>query len=711
VVKSEAFQAEFNAGNFAQALKLALAEAVELKITTTVVSTQDNGSALVSTPGSDRLYTRFNIVDSEIENEIGSGFLAQEPYNKLLAFHLSQADQVPHLIHKHLQLLGQLSEAISSLEATPDILEAAPDLELMELDTARLTPSAPLESESASDELLESFAVVEMSLPEEQVSSLLEDVALLETLSEFSAIEPQSELSSEDALDVDLFAAQTVSEELIVVTDDVETDDVASEDDEILVLLEDTDSAQDLVADIVSTLELDSSDLTEGEEEQSFEDAASLGPPQFLDDTVESSTLEGSLDDDLAAILSLDTSDESDLVSSESDLDSSLVLTDDTESVEELADDLMAALELDSTSDFQEPFEESDVSSLDLSLLDTPSETISVDSLDDALFDPFASPAEVDLPEGAPAEERASLSSVNDPWTTSEDEAIAPLASEPGIAEFDLSDLDLSDLDLSTSEPVESETTSVDDNDPFQSVFQPVVPELSDLPDPTENPPSDPTEPTADALADLDLSELLAGAEEPDAESPEGLQDALDAWLNLEIDEETEPTAEELTLSSLQSPNLSDDPFQASDDPFQTSDVQFSDVQLSDESYSAPTGIPSSFTETEQDAPEEFSSLDQALSGYEAAAQKTVDDLFNEAFGETDSTDSSDDMFVAFFDATVDPDLDEVNPFGNFSLETLGSDAAGDRSVESHTTSNGSDPDAVDENWSNFPPPPPHSSV
>ena len=944
---------ELSAGDLAQALKVALTEATELQITTTVVPT--DGDSVDATKPSDRLYTRLNIVDSEIENEIGRAFVNGGPYAKLLEFHLSQASQAPQMVHQKLKILEQLSDALAAMQtAGIPLTEQTAGTVVADAEPIAAVGTAPVaapihEAFTVSDEFVDRMALLaadqplmvtqpsaaeplhddfvlqepsDIGIAETEAivtpSVFAEEPASLEALPDLdlfgdqligdqgtpdSEAEPTAEFSTEPSTDVapdlDLFDSQLdLPDELPLATDE----DVAP------ILVDDTESMAELADDIVSTLHLE--EQTDDEVEEPLQSLEDVPPdePEALDD---------SLDEDLAAILSLDTSDESDLnplaelsSSEPAEEEPSLLLVDDvgdTESVEELADDLAIALTLETPSesetlseDLAAAFDETDetsLESLEAALADTfessfendlssetgsPSETeepslfgdgldmpsfssfeseelsfdlgaVSEPSMDldlgaiaepssdldfdtisepsaeldlgttaepptefdfDTLTEPSAEldlgtiadpsrdldfnaitepPTEFDFDTIAEPSAELDLGTIAEPSLDLDFDAIAEAApefdfdaiSEPSaeldlgttaesLAEFDFdtltepsAELDLgaiaepsNDLDLdaiaetptefnfdAVTEPTDefdlgaiaepsgeldlesaldssdldlgAITEPADEFDfgagaepsaeldlgaiaepsgelDFGEISDPFSPESSqslESDSPTVEPPT--SDVAADSLADVDLSDLLSEAEEPEPESPEGLQDALDAWLNLDLDNSEEPTAEELTMPSLQPSTPPDDPFQA----------------LS-ESYAPPAVSPSPFAAGVPDEAVQPSALDRTLSGYEEAAQKTVDELFDEAFGETES---SDEMFVTFFDATSDPTLDDVNPFGQFSLETLNVSASSGNAARNHSsgsvpgTQSGSDnPD--EEDRPNLPPPPPYSN-
>jgi hypothetical protein len=128
---SEEFKREFKAGNFDRALKLALTEAIELKITTWVMPADADGFDRheQAKPG-DRMYTRINIIDGDIENEIGSRFLNGGPYSELREFHLDQVKQGRNIINRNLQNLQKLFNAFAAVmngEAASDAANQVED--------------------------------------------------------------------------------------------------------------------------------------------------------------------------------------------------------------------------------------------------------------------------------------------------------------------------------------------------------------------------------------------------------------------------------------------------------------------------------------------------------------------------------------------------------------------------------------------------------
>ncbi|MBZ8181842.1 hypothetical protein, partial [Oscillatoria salina] len=82
-----------------------MSQAIELKITTWVSSAKD--TAIAPQPGK-RLQTRINLVDGDIENEIGDRFIGTGPYRELRQFHSQQVAFANQTIQGNLQSLQQL---------------------------------------------------------------------------------------------------------------------------------------------------------------------------------------------------------------------------------------------------------------------------------------------------------------------------------------------------------------------------------------------------------------------------------------------------------------------------------------------------------------------------------------------------------------------------------------------------------------------------
>lgn len=112
---SDKFKNELQNNNFVGALKTALSEAIELKIVTWVVPADQDGlgqdTPENALPGH-LMRTRINLVNGDIDNEIGSHFVGSGPYTELRQFHLEQVQKGQDTIQKNLTNLKQLFEIL-----------------------------------------------------------------------------------------------------------------------------------------------------------------------------------------------------------------------------------------------------------------------------------------------------------------------------------------------------------------------------------------------------------------------------------------------------------------------------------------------------------------------------------------------------------------------------------------------------------------------
>lgn len=114
---SNDFKQQLKAGKIVEALTLALSEAIELEITTWVSSAESENSTPLNPdqpqPGH-RMRTRINIVDGDIENEMGSLFIGSGPYAELQQFHLEQVQESRQIIQQNLDNLQQLFNVLTT---------------------------------------------------------------------------------------------------------------------------------------------------------------------------------------------------------------------------------------------------------------------------------------------------------------------------------------------------------------------------------------------------------------------------------------------------------------------------------------------------------------------------------------------------------------------------------------------------------------------
>ncbi len=107
---SQDFRDKLEKNNIAEALQMALSEAIELKIVTWVSDSDLPGAqnSVDDAPPCNVMRSRINIVDGDIETEIGSKFLGNGPYAELKDFHMKQVGEGRTIIRQNLDSLKDL---------------------------------------------------------------------------------------------------------------------------------------------------------------------------------------------------------------------------------------------------------------------------------------------------------------------------------------------------------------------------------------------------------------------------------------------------------------------------------------------------------------------------------------------------------------------------------------------------------------------------
>lgn len=217
MASSDDFKAQLKAGNIPEALALALSEAVELKFTTWV-PTEEDVETSVAKPGH-RLRTRINMIEGEVEHEVGEEFIGNGRYRELKQFHLEQVAGGSQLIENNLKSLQKLFEVLVALrypDTTPPLIE--PESLNRE---SQLLPSV--------EEITEAKPVVE---PTEGVT----DAIVTPDLVTEEDITPEPSSASE--LPVSSFIPSTENDPVLVEDTDEEEDEDDDWDDSVLDLLE-----------------------------------------------------------------------------------------------------------------------------------------------------------------------------------------------------------------------------------------------------------------------------------------------------------------------------------------------------------------------------------------------------------------------------------------------------------------------------------------
>ena len=128
----EEFKAKVQAGEMFDALAIAMSEAIELNITTSVVSSEQDRLEENSQPGY-RMRTRINLVDGEVDNEIGREFASNPAYAELQKLHLEQVQQGREILLNNLASLQSMFAMLNNTQsAMSEIPEKSKDKSLPE---------------------------------------------------------------------------------------------------------------------------------------------------------------------------------------------------------------------------------------------------------------------------------------------------------------------------------------------------------------------------------------------------------------------------------------------------------------------------------------------------------------------------------------------------------------------------------------------------
>ncbi|PSO58895.1 MAG: hypothetical protein BRC47_08380 [Cyanobacteria bacterium QS_7_48_42] len=114
---SDEFKAQLQAGKITDALTLALSEAIELEITTWVSTDESDNQSDEKPTSGHCLRTRMNIVDGNVDNEVGSEYFGSGPYAELQNFHLEQVKEGRQIVQKNLESLQQMFAVLSKMRS------------------------------------------------------------------------------------------------------------------------------------------------------------------------------------------------------------------------------------------------------------------------------------------------------------------------------------------------------------------------------------------------------------------------------------------------------------------------------------------------------------------------------------------------------------------------------------------------------------------
>lgn len=96
--------------NFGDALVEIFSDLVELEIVTWVAHEGD-----VTHKAGNRLKTRINLIDGDIENELGADFLQGSPYAELRSFHETQVEKGSETIANNLKTLVDIGQKVTEM--------------------------------------------------------------------------------------------------------------------------------------------------------------------------------------------------------------------------------------------------------------------------------------------------------------------------------------------------------------------------------------------------------------------------------------------------------------------------------------------------------------------------------------------------------------------------------------------------------------------
>ncbi len=246
MASSDDFKAKLKAGNITEALVTALSEAAELKFTTWVPS-EDDTEATEAKPGH-RLRTRINLIEGEVEHEVGDEFIGNGRYRELKQFHLEQVAEGSKLIQNNLKSLQKLFEVLVALrypEAEPPVIAPESlDLESQLLPPVQDATDTGLVIESEEEVVTDSVVSLD-TLTEETTSDtgwggipssvvVTDAIATPDSLTE-ETLSPEQSLPSDE---VSSSLTETTQNAPLLEEETDEEDDEDDWDDSVLDLLE-----------------------------------------------------------------------------------------------------------------------------------------------------------------------------------------------------------------------------------------------------------------------------------------------------------------------------------------------------------------------------------------------------------------------------------------------------------------------------------------
>lgn len=321
MASSDNFRKQLKAGNITEALALALSQAVELKITTWVASGSDEVEAEQAQPGH-RLRTCINLIEGDIENEIGDQFIANGPYKELRQFHLEQVAEGHRIIQSNLKTVQKLFEVLLATRystATSPVIE--PEFPGVE---SQLLP--PVEDRTPADFVVEPHELIEEA-PVVSPDAGIDDWTAAELVIEPPPVVEEPEISSEIAVEEVIGAEVFVESQESVVEEAV--DSLAPVEEDVFLAPpespEDIRDAQAIASPSPEELDLEPDDDVWDDSVLELLESIPVEPPP----TSEASDLEQQVDEDWGWIDSDEQKQEPETSDTQTDEDWGILTLDD----------------------------------------------------------------------------------------------------------------------------------------------------------------------------------------------------------------------------------------------------------------------------------------------------------------------------------------------------------------------------------------------
>jgi hypothetical protein len=314
---SNEFKAKIKAGNVKEALEMALAEAVELKVTTWVAQ-ESNGSESEETGASpnQKLETRINLLNNEIATEIGEQFVDGGAYSQLKAFHQEQVNQSHRLIQNNINCLQRLLSLWGRLD--PQIAASLPVLE-----ESAIPQNQPLLIGDDEDEI-SSTPIVASSVAETPLISIPQsDRNEVQDSSSQINIPGVAAVAGIGIVGLNLVANQKEGDKAEVIEPELEIASDSEVSSPELTDFANTDRSLELVGDELHSSDEISNDMLDDR----FSEASPLADP-FADTTTATSSIESLTEAEIAPVESESSWDEVPAMESWEEVESAALSTE-----------------------------------------------------------------------------------------------------------------------------------------------------------------------------------------------------------------------------------------------------------------------------------------------------------------------------------------------------------------------------------------------